>query len=225
MIGFAFYLTFLDITIGQLPTFDHKVFLLNHSPTLTFPPKALGYFIIGASLLSVIFKLWINNYNLNSFDKIQLAIERNINLQKDDITFYDPMFKGPNKKPIKSPVISFNPLEKKLIRLLYNMHPRDIALVINGHHSEAERKGLIKLILSSLIAVACTVLIIIYNEHFNTRWNWLLFGGMVLIAVSLLVALYNFNVWISAGKFNRSKYQNLDKSILFRFSLLIENSD
>ena len=182
----------------------------------------MGYFLIGASFLSAIFKLWINRYNLHSFDKIQLAIERNINLQKDDITFYDPMFKGSHKKPIKSPVISFNPLEKKLIRLLYNMHPRDIALIINGKSSEAERKGLIKLILSSLIAVACTVLLIIYNEYFNTKWGWLLFGGMVLIAISLLNALYNFNVWISAGKFSNSKYQNIDKSILFRFSLLTD---
>jgi len=43
-------------------------------------------------------------YNLNAFDKIHLAIERN-HSEQEDITFYDPVA----KETISKPLISFEP--------------------------------------------------------------------------------------------------------------------
>jgi len=151
-------------------------------------------------------------------DKIQIAIERNKDAIHDDINFYDPL----TLRPIQTPILSLKPVEKKLIKLMYSLRENEMDLIIRGKQAKVQSEAGVKLAVSFLIAVAISICLIIFGSYFDTYWNWVLFIGLILIPICLLIALYEYNVWASAGALESSKYKSVDQNVLMQFVSLIE---
>lgn len=63
-------------------------------------------------------KVWTNQYELKEFDKIHIAIERNVRTNRNDVTFVDPI----GQEEIKRPLVSLAVYHKELIATIRDLN-------------------------------------------------------------------------------------------------------
>lgn len=156
----------------------------------------LGALFIVATILIYIINKFIAKHDLQNFDNIQLAIERNLDSRATkEITFLDPV----TGEPIKTPVFAGKGKNADLIALFYNLDPKgDLKLAIHGQHNQLKKKALIRIAILGAIIAVCVALLVVFWDYLDTNWGWFLFFDMLTIVVCFYATLYNFYVWKTA---------------------------
>ena len=166
-------------------------------------------------ILIYLLNFFIQRYDINAFDKIQVAIERNRgDVIIEDLHFYDPIA----KKVFRRPIVSHDPQERRLISLVYNFDPRDdLKLAVDGKLQLLQSNASLRCILFVVTFVVFTIIEIIFGEYLETNYGWLVFIGLLILPISFYGALYNYNAWRSAIALEEAKNKDYERAVTSRF--------
>lgn len=87
--------------------------------------------MIAASVIWFLVKLWISRYDIAQFDKIHVAIERNLASDNDDVSFIDPI----QNEEIKRPVSLVAKEKKDLAKALRDLSVWEAVLALTDDHN------------------------------------------------------------------------------------------
>jgi len=165
----------------------------NHNTIFT------GIALMAAIGISGILKLTMWNWEFSQFDKIQLAIEKNmIYEQKDQYLFLDPIT-GSVIKRVQQPNIK-DPNQAKIIYLIDCLTDGTLHSILKKKYDRVECAAWIKLIFFFLFLSACLTLLSVFRAHLITALAWAFTILWVVGPIAVWGIIFQFNVARAAKK-------------------------
>ena len=165
-------------------------------------------------MLLVLLKLRIGRFNLNAFDKIQLAIQKNRNEDfLGELTFKDPITDSAIRRPFVPRLLEDT---RDMLYLDNFARASEIRLVAEEKYGKVRRGALIMIFSSLIVGIACCVLAFVYSEAFVQPKGWLLMLPLLALVCAIYLIIYGSNV-LTTIAILREDIPKIDKDFLSKY--------